>query len=157
MRRLFRVKKDAAGGNNKLRANTANTILSLREGIVTLEKQWVFIWWKNDVQQIPYCGRGGQARDGAGDGENFHTYRKKCLADGWALGKICSDESILTLVNSHCFRHQIAVEITRFCCCEKNIYRWLHETREEHLEKIMEEVILEAKAKMAKNDEKGTM
>ncbi len=39
MRRLFRVKKDAAGGNNKLRADTANSILSLQEGTVTLEKQ----------------------------------------------------------------------------------------------------------------------
>jgi hypothetical protein len=30
-------------------------------------------------------------------------------------------------------------------------------TREKHLEKKMEELVVEAKAKMAKNDKKGTM
>jgi hypothetical protein len=33
----------------------------------------------------------------------------------------------------------------------------LPETREEHLEMRIEELIMEAKAKMAKNDEKGMM
>ncbi len=64
MRSWFGVKKDAAAPqpstssvtrrNNEPRAETADTILSLREGIATQEKRWVFIWWKKNALHSPH-------------------------------------------------------------------------------------------------------
>ena len=54
MKRFFGDKK-----NKKLRAETANTILSYQEGIAKLEKRWIFVWyWNNDVQHSPIGGLG---------------------------------------------------------------------------------------------------